>query len=152
MCIRDSDNGAAAAEVELADGSSPARRPQAEKPRPQPPATGSHPVTDGSGAGDRVAGKDKPATGAQPAADGVPPDLIAAGARYVHLGRYADPAAAEAVILRLVRAGYPVARGRKPDAEAGGRLILVGPFADRQALATALGRLRQSGYPKAYAR
>jgi cell division septation protein DedD len=149
---RRDDDGAGAAEVDLAARSPTARKPQAEKPKPQPPAAGSHLATAGSGASGAVVGKDGSAKGAARTAERVPPDLIAAGARYVQVGRYADPAAAEAVILRLVGAGYPVARGRRPDAEEGGRLILVGPFADRQALATALGRLRQSGYPKAVAR
>ncbi|WP_299911145.1 SPOR domain-containing protein [uncultured Paracoccus sp.] len=79
-------------------------------------------------------------------------ELIPAGARYVLIGRFQVPAEAEAAMLRLVRLGYPVARGRKADAEAGGRLVLVGPFRERQALVSALNQLRQGGYPKAVVR
>lgn len=79
-------------------------------------------------------------------------DLVPAAARYVQIGRYPVPAEAEAVILKVVRFGYPVVRGHKLETESGGRLVMAGPFADRQALIAALNHLRQTGYPRAVAR
>lgn len=78
-------------------------------------------------------------------------EMIAAGARYVQIGTYADEANALAALRRLSGMGYRTAqRHQRADGPAR-RAILAGPFTDRQALVTALTRLRASGYPRAIA-
>ncbi|AUH63798.1 SPOR domain-containing protein [Paracoccus zhejiangensis] len=121
-----------------------ARDPSGSK-QPAPGAAGK------PGGGAQAPKENAPPAGG-PVADEGGPELIPAGARYVVIGRFPVPAEAEAAMLRLVGLGYPVARGRKADAEAGGRLVLVGPFRERQALVSALNQLRRGGYPKAVVR
>ena len=69
--------------------------------------------------------------------------MIPAGARFVHLGKFADPAGRDAVIRRLRDLGYPIARGRANDGPGSG--LYAGPFGDRRSLVAALNDLRARG-------
>lgn len=87
-----------------------------------------------------------PAAPASRPAEG--PEMIPASARFVQIGAFADPAAAEAAIRALTNQGLPAARGKSGERIA----VMAGPFADRRSLIAALNRLRGGGWPGATAR
>lgn len=109
------------------------------KARPAPARSAPRPAAAGQAAA-------APTRARTPTADG--PEMIPASARFVQIGNFADPAAAEAAIRALTSRGMPAARGRS-----GGRIaVMAGPFADRRSLIAALNQLRRNGWPGATAR
>lgn len=91
----------------------------------------------------------KPAAPA-PARETARPDveMIPASARFVQIGSFTDPAAADTAIRALTAQGLPAARGKAGN----GIAVMAGPFADRRSLIAALSRLRAGGWPGATAR
>lgn len=68
--------------------------------------------------------------------------MIPAGARWLEVGRFSDPAAADAATARLKAAGQPTARAKGGKAIA----VLAGPYASRQAIVEARDRLVRAGW------
>lgn len=68
--------------------------------------------------------------------------MIPAGARWLEVGSYVDPASAKAMQRRLMAAGFPVGRGQ----EKGRVFILAGPYSTRQAIVSAHDRLARAGF------
>lgn len=79
-------------------------------------------------------------------------EMIAASARYIQIGDFADEASALAQARLLIGIGYDAGLARRPGDAPQARLLLVGPFEDRGALVRALNDLRGRGYDKAVAR
>lgn len=78
--------------------------------------------------------------------------LVPAGARYVHVGAYADRANAERAIARLKPSGLPILRSTGKGRGAGLDLVMLGPFGSRQAVVIALDKARKAGFRDAFAR
>lgn len=70
--------------------------------------------------------------------------LVPAGTRFLRIGVYADPQAADAAMRRVAGLGLPIARSRS--GEPLPRTILAGPFDSRQAVVRAHDRLTRAGF------
>lgn len=81
-----------------------------------------------------------------------PIGMIPAGARYVQLGMFADPAEAARVSRAAMQLGYRVSRGRGIRGGRSVELILAGPFDDRETIVRALDALRRAGHAGAVPR
>ncbi|MFB9225073.1 SPOR domain-containing protein [Paracoccus cavernae] len=79
-------------------------------------------------------------------------DLVPPGARYVHIGAYADPANAQRAIARLTGSGLPILKSSGKGKGEGLHLVMAGPFNSRQAVVMALDKLRKAGFRDAFAR
>lgn len=117
------------------------RAAPAEKPGTKPGA-----IAD---AGKAVAEKPRQDEGARADKD---ESRIPAGARFVQIGLYTDPAAAKAGIDRLRALGYPVSRGRSTIQGRDHEVILAGPFNSRARVVSALSDIRKKGFASAFAR
>lgn len=72
-------------------------------------------------------------------------NLIPAGTRFLQIGSFADPGAADAALRRVAALGLPVVRSRN-GAGTGGRTIMAGPFGTREAVVRAYDRLTRAGF------
>ncbi|MDO5658061.1 MAG: SPOR domain-containing protein [Paracoccus sp. (in: a-proteobacteria)] len=80
-----------------------------------------------------------------------PAEMVPDGARYVHLGRFAEPEAVARAISDLTGMGYRALASRSAEDDAP-RLVVAGPFETRERLVSALDHIRRAGYPAARAR
>ncbi len=76
------------------------------------------------------------------------PTKAYAGARFVQVGTYRNPANAQRAAQTIARMGMRARIGKRGST----MTVQAGPFAGQQALATALQRLRGAGYADAFAR
>lgn len=78
--------------------------------------------------------------------------LLPAGARFVQIGVYADPANASRMVQKLAGMGFPVARTSGKLANKPAEIILAGPFEGRKAMIRAMDQIRQAGITDAFPR
>lgn len=79
-------------------------------------------------------------------------DMIPAGARFVQVGIYGDPANASRAAAQIVKMGLPVVESHTTTQGKPARIIMAGPFNGREPVVVALNQLRNAGFRDAYAR